>query len=68
MAVYKVSYVIQGSERTGGVISLENQPKVGEMIQLEGDRLEIIEVFELMPPRGDIYYFHATCKPSKSAG
>ena len=62
MAVYKVSYVIKDSDHPGGIINLEEQPRVGESIQLGDLQLEIIEIFELMPPRGAFNYLHATCK------
>jgi hypothetical protein len=26
---------------------------------------EVVEVTELMPPRGDFAYLHATCKPAQ---
>ncbi len=62
MAVYKVSYVIKNSDHPGGIINLEEQPTIGQKIQLGDLELQIIEIFELMPPRGAFNYLHATCE------
>ncbi|MBL6983092.1 MAG: hypothetical protein ISR58_18105 [Anaerolineales bacterium] len=62
MAVYKVSYVVTGSDHPGGIVNLEKLPKVGESIQVGNADLKVIEIFELIPPRRDFYYMHATCE------
>jgi len=62
MAIYKVSYVVTNSNHPGGIINLDAQPEVGEIIHAGKVDLEVIEIFELIPPRGDFYYFHATCE------
>lgn len=62
MAIYKVSYVIRGSNHPGGIINLEKRPAEGEIIRIGDFQMEILEVVELMPPRGDFYYIHTTCK------
>ena len=36
---------------------------LAEIESLETLDPEIVEVFELVPPRGDFHYVHATCKP-----
>jgi len=41
----------------------EAMPKTGERVQLGGQTFEIIEVLELVPPRGDFHYIHVTCRP-----
>jgi hypothetical protein len=62
MAVFKVSYVVKGSDHPGGIVNLDYQPKIGEKIIFGDILLEVLEIVELMPPRGDFYYIHATCK------
>ena len=62
MVVYKVSFVVVGSDHPGAILSMRDAPKAGDIIQLGDDRFEVTEVFELMPPRGDFYYYHATCQ------
>jgi hypothetical protein len=61
MAVWKVSYVVKSSELPGGIINLDHAPEPGEILQIGGSQLEILEAFELIPPRGDFHYIHATC-------
>ncbi len=62
MAIYKVSYVVTGSDHPGGIINLEKLPEIDEIIQIGNTDLKVIEIFELIPPRGDFYYMHATCE------
>lgn len=61
MPIYKVSYVVKGSSHPGGIINKEKPPQIGERFQVGDALFEILEVVELMPPRGDFYYLHATC-------
>jgi len=62
MPVYKVSYVVKGEEHPGGIANLDRRPVEGEFLHIGDLILEVLEVVELMPPRGDFYYIHATCK------
>ena len=62
MAIWKVSYVIQNSDEIGGIINLEQAPKIGEILEVGDIQVEILEVFELIPPKGDFHYVHATCQ------
>jgi hypothetical protein len=62
MAVWKVSYVIEDSSQAGGIINLYYAPKPGEIIGIGNDQLEVLEVFELIPPSGEFHYLHATCR------
>jgi len=62
MAVYKVSYVVKGSNHPGGIVNLDYEPKAGEEIHLGNLDLKVIEVIELVPPRRDFHYIHVTCE------
>ena len=62
MPIYKVSYVVKGGNHPGGIVNLEKMPVEKERIRFGNLELEFVEVVELMPPRGDFYYIHATCK------
>ena len=62
MAVWKVSYVVRGSDQAGGIINLNHAPETGEVLQVGENRLEILEALELIPPRGDFHYVHVTCQ------
>jgi hypothetical protein len=64
--IYKVSFVVQGDSHPGGIQNLESRPKVGDVFTLGNQAFEIVEVMELMPPRGDYAYMHATCRPISS--
>jgi hypothetical protein len=62
MAVYKVSYVVIGSDHPGGILNLDQAPTEGQIIEVGDTALVIIEAIELMPPKGDFHYYHTTCK------
>ena len=62
--MYKVSIVVPGRRDVGGIKNMHKEPKPGDIINLGTEKYEIIEVAELMPPRGDFAFLHATCKPA----
>ncbi|MGD8458655.1 MAG: hypothetical protein PVF83_19945 [Anaerolineales bacterium] len=65
MAVYKVSVVVTKSEHPGAILNMDEAPEVGKTISLGKEEFVILEVFELMPPRGDFFFLHATCVPKE---
>jgi hypothetical protein len=62
MPVYKVSYVVTGSDYPGSIANSESRPEVGDRITLGDKEFIITEVIDLHS-RGDICYVHATCRP-----
>ena len=60
--IYKVSYVVIGGEHPGAIANVETPPQVGDRVKLGNEEFEIVEVLELMPPRGEFSFLHATCK------
>ena len=62
MATYKVSLVIPGAEHSGAIVNLRERPQVGQRITMGDIEVEVLEVIDLIPPRGDFYFLHATCK------
>ena len=60
--IYKVSYVVVGGEHPGAIANVEERPEVGDHVQLGKQKYEIIDVMELMPPRGGFAFLHATCQ------
>jgi hypothetical protein len=66
MAIYKVSYVVTGSDFPGTIANADHRPEVGERVKLGEHEFEVIEVIDLMPSRGDLYFIHCTCKPINS--
>ncbi|MGH2521388.1 MAG: hypothetical protein ACRDH2_02690 [Anaerolineales bacterium] len=66
--VYKVSIVIPGSDHGGAIINLEAMPQVGDHLKVGDMEVEILEVMDLMPARGDFHFMHATCKVVEAGG
>ncbi len=62
MATYKVSLVIPGAEHGGAIVNMRERPQVGQRISIGDIEVEVIEVIDLIPPHGDFYFLHATCK------
>ena len=54
--VYRVSYMVQGRVRgqkhPGLVRDEDKAPNVGDQVELAGDRFDVVEVQELIPPMG----------------
>jgi len=67
--IYKLSIVVPGRRDVGGIQNLDQEPKPGDIIVLGKEEYEIVDVAELMPPRGGFAYLHAICRPveNKSA-
>ncbi len=63
MAIYKVSYVIIGRAHPGTIVNLDHRPVIGERVSLSDEDFIVVEVIDLMPPRGDFHFIHATCRP-----
>jgi hypothetical protein len=62
-ATYKVSYVVLGEDNPGAILNLEERPEEGQIIELGEKNYKIIEVVDLIPPKGDFVYLHATLEP-----
>ncbi|MBN1311569.1 MAG: hypothetical protein JXB30_09130 [Anaerolineae bacterium] len=60
--IYKVSYVVVGGEDPGAIANVDKPPQVGDRVTLGSHEFEIVEILELMPPRGEFSFLHATCK------
>ncbi len=61
--IYKVSYVVIGGEHPGAIMNQTNMPQVGDHVEIGNRVFEITEVHEVMPPRGDFQFLHATVRP-----
>lgn len=62
--IYKVSYVVLGGDSPGGIRNEEERPKAGDEVKI-GDKTYIVqEVHEIMPPRGNFQFLHATVLPA----
>lgn len=61
--IYKVSYVVIGGAHPGAIANVEEAPRVGDAVTLGGETFEVVDVIELLPPRGGFAFLHATCQP-----
>lgn len=61
--IYKVSFVVLGGEHPGAIKNLYERPKVGDRVEIGSMMFEVVEVHEIMPPRDDFQFLHATVKP-----
>jgi hypothetical protein len=62
VTTYKVSIVVLGSEHAGAIINLDDMPAVGQRVTVGDVDVEVLEVVELLPPRGEFHFLHATCR------
>lgn len=62
MMTYKVSYVVIGGKHPGAIMSADRRPHVGDYVWLNDNLFEIVEISEVMPPRGGFAFLHATVK------
>ena len=67
MMTYKVSYVVIGGEHPGAIVNELKRPEVGGYIQIGKNTFEIVEIQEVMPPRGDLAFLHASVRPVDKA-
>lgn len=63
--IYKVSYVVLGKPHLGAIVNLDSPPRVGDRVELGNEPCEIIEVVDLIPPRGDFAFLHVTCRTAQ---
>ena len=61
--IYKVSCVVVGKSHPGAIINLDAPPRVGDRIKLGDEQFAVIEVHDLIPPRGNFAFLHVTCRP-----
>lgn len=61
--IYKVSYVVSGGDYPGGIKNENERPQVGAIVQIGRMKFEVTEVHEIIPPRDDFQFLHATVKP-----
>jgi hypothetical protein len=60
--IYKVSYVVLGGGHPGAIKNETEMPQVGAKIRLGRQTFEVVEVKQMMPPRDDFQFLHATIK------
>jgi len=60
--IYKVSYVVVGSQHPGAIINHIERPKVGDRVEIGRNPFQITEIQEMMAPRSDFQFLHATVR------
>ncbi|MDF1501131.1 MAG: hypothetical protein P1P76_11745 [Anaerolineales bacterium] len=65
--IFKVSYVVAGEQHPGAILNTETRPRRGDHVRLGARDFVVEEVIDLIPPRGDFHYVHATVRPSNDA-
>jgi hypothetical protein len=63
VTTYKVSYVVVGGEHPGAIANEIERPCVGGRVRIGRDMFEIVEIHEVLPPREDFAFLHATVRP-----
>lgn len=61
--IYKVSYVVSGGNFPGGIKNETELPEVGKVVQIGRKKFIVVEVHEIIPPRDDFQFLHATVRP-----
>lgn len=60
MMRYQVSYVVLGGGHPGAIVNEFRRPQVGDLVEIGKTTFKVVEVCEVMPPRGDFAFLHAT--------
>ena len=58
--VCKLSIVIPGGEHAGAILDAASIPAQGDVLQLGSVSVKVVEVRELLPPRGEFHFVHVT--------
>jgi hypothetical protein len=61
--IYKVSYVVIGGDYPGGIKNEVERPNIGDVVQIGRMKFEVTEIHEIIPPRDDFQFLHATVRP-----
>jgi hypothetical protein len=59
---YKVSYVVKEGEHPPTIVNTPKPPQTGDRVQLGRNTFEVMDVLQLMPPRGEFCFLQANCK------
>jgi hypothetical protein len=58
--IYKVSYIVNDGSKPGSIKNEQERPTIGNMVRIGAEQFKVVDVYEIMPPRGDFLYLHAT--------
>lgn len=58
--IFKVSYIVNDGSKPGSIKNERERPIIGDVVRIGADQFKIVDVYEIMPPRGEFLYLHAT--------
>jgi len=58
--IYKVSYIVNDGSKPGSIKNEQKRPDIGDVVRIGTGQFKVVDVYEIMPPRGDFLYLHAT--------
>lgn len=61
--IYKVSYIVRDGTMPGSIKNETERPEVGDIVKIGKYDFSVVDVYEIMPARGDFLYLHATVEP-----
>ncbi len=64
--IFKVSYVVSGEDHPGAIMNTDTRPKKGDLVKLGSKKFKVVEVIDLIPPKGEFHYLHATLQTQNS--
>ncbi|MEL6406366.1 MAG: hypothetical protein AAFN11_20505 [Chloroflexota bacterium] len=65
--IYKVSYVVRDGTAPGSIKNEPERPTVGDTVRIGKFDCQVIDVYDIMPPRDDFQYLHAVVEPVVAA-
>lgn len=65
--IYKVSYIVNDGNKPGSIKNEQKRPDIGDIVRIGTEQFKVVDVYEIMPPRGDFLYLHATVEQNLEA-
>lgn len=62
--IFKVSYVVRDGRLPGGIKNETEHPQIGNVVRIGRYQFQVVEIEEVMPPRGEFWYLHAIVEPA----
>lgn len=58
--IYKVSYIVNDGSKPGSIKNEQERPVIGDTVHIGVHEFRVVDVYEIMPPRDEFLYLHAT--------
>lgn len=59
---YKVSYIVAGGDAPSAIVNTSKPPQVGDIVGMGACELEVLDVQQMMRPRGEFCFLEAVCR------